>query len=236
MIANRPVRILFRDHEMKTLSIVIPLMLIASTCSAAELPRSSPEAQGVSSPALLEFVEAANKNIHSLHSFMLVRHGQVVAEGWWGPYNAASPHALYSLSKSFTSTAVGLAISEGKLSLDDQIVKLFPDDVPNSPSGNLKSMRIRDLLRMSTGHEKEPGRKPDEVWTKTFLAATGAVQAGNAFPLQHVGDLHAFGGRAKSDRADGPRLSASRDCSSRSGSRTRPGRRVRKASRPAVSA
>ena len=116
------------------------------------MPRSSPEAQGVSSSAILAFVEAADKNIESMNSFMLVRHGHVVAEGWWSPYNAESPHSLYSLSKSFTSTAVGLAIAEGKLSLDDEVLKFFPDDAPAEPSKNLKAMRVSDLLRMSTGH------------------------------------------------------------------------------------
>jgi len=84
----------------------------------ADLPRSSPEAQGVSSSQVQEFVEAVEK-LDSLNSFMLVRHGNVVAEGWWTPYGPQSPHSLYSLSKSFTSTAVGLAIAEGKLKLAD---------------------------------------------------------------------------------------------------------------------
>src|ERR1700676_2702621 len=155
---------------MKTLSLVAVFVLGASTGAGADLPRSSPEAQGVSSPAVLSFVEAADKTIDSLHSFMLLRHGRVVAEGWWAPYHAEAPHALYSLSKSFTSTAVGLAITEGKLSLDDEVLKLFPDDAPKVPSNNLKAMRVSDLLRMSTGHETEPRRTPNEPWTKTFLA------------------------------------------------------------------
>ncbi len=100
---------------MKNLSILALVAFGGPTCLAAELPRSSPEAQGVDSAALLAFVEAADSNIDGLHSFMLLRHGQVVAEGWWSPYDAPSPHSLYSLSKSFTSTAVGLAIAEGKL-------------------------------------------------------------------------------------------------------------------------
>jgi CubicO group peptidase (beta-lactamase class C family) len=65
-----------------------------------------------------------------MNSFMLVRHGFIVAEGWWTPYDAKTPHVLYSLSKSFTSTAVGLAISEGKLSLDDEVLKFFPEGRP----------------------------------------------------------------------------------------------------------
>ena len=88
----------------------------------ASLPRSSPEQQGISSADLLAFIEAADKDIDTMNSFMLVRHGHVVAEGWWAPYDRETPHMLYSLSKSFTSTAVGLAISEGKLSLDDPVI------------------------------------------------------------------------------------------------------------------
>ena len=98
-----------------------------------------------------------------MNSFMLVRHGQVVAEGWWSPYDAESPHSLYSLSKSFTSTAVGLAIAEGKLSVDDEVLKFFPDDAPAEPSKNLKAMRVSDLLRMSTGHQAEPPRTPERA-------------------------------------------------------------------------
>ena len=116
-----------------------------------------------------------------MNSFMLVRHGCIVAEGWWAPYNADSPHSLYSLSKSFTSTAVGLATSEGKLSLDDEVLKFFPDDAPAQPSANLKSMRVSDLLRMSCGQQTEPARKPDEVWTKTFLAHEVPFKPGTHF-------------------------------------------------------
>ncbi len=135
----------------------------------AELPRSSPEAQGVSSEAVLSFIEAAEKSIDSLHSFMLLRHGHVIAEGWWAPYEARSPHALFSLSKSFTSTAVGVAIAEGRFSLDDEAMKFFPEDAPAEPGANLKAMRVRDLLRMNTGHETEPPRPRDRSWKKAFL-------------------------------------------------------------------
>src|SRR5437879_9422961 len=99
-----------------------------------------------------------------MNSCMLLRHGHVVAEGWWAPYDAESPHSLYSLSKSFTSTAVGMAIAEGKLSLDDEVLKYFPDEAPAEPSNNLKAMRVSDLLRMSTGHQTEPPRTAKESW------------------------------------------------------------------------
>ena len=166
---------------MKTFSVIVLAAMSNSICNGAGLPHSSPEAQGVSSAAVLSFVEAANRNIDSLHSFMLLRHGHVVAEGWWSPYDAESPHSLFSLSKSFTSTAVGLAISEGKLSLDDEVLKFFPEDAPAQPSINLKAMRVSDLLRMSTGHQKEPERTPDQPWTRTFLAQPVPFKPGTHF-------------------------------------------------------
>jgi len=121
----------------------------------SRLPRSTPEEQGISSSAILSFVEGAEQKVDAVHSVMIVRHGHVVAEGWWSPYAPDEPHVLFSLSKSFTSTAVGLAISEGKLSLDDTLVKLFPEEAPANPSKNLSQMRIRDLLRMSSGQRAE---------------------------------------------------------------------------------
>ncbi len=163
---------------------LLSLVMIAMFCSlgwAAELPRSSPEAQGVSSAGVQSFIEAADKNLDSLHSFMLVRHGHVVAECWWAPYKAESPHSLFSLSKSFTSTAIGLAIAEGKLSLDDPVLKFFPDDAPAEPSNNLKAMRVSDLLRMSTGHQTQPPRPADQVWTKVFLSHDVPFKPGTHF-------------------------------------------------------
>ena len=152
-------------------SLLLALFIVHSAGAAQPLPRSAPEQQGVSSAALLEFVTAADTQVDVMNSLMLVRHGHVIAEGWWAPYDAASPNELYSLSKSFTSTAVGLAIHEGKLSLDDEVVKVFADDAPAEPSNHLKAMRLRDLLCMSTGHQTEPPLRGQEApWTKVFLA------------------------------------------------------------------
>ena len=165
---------------MRLLSLAILAFGIAPA-AAADLPRSAPEAQGVSSPAVLAFIKAADQQIDSLHSFMLVRHGHVVAEGWWAPYSAATPHSLYSLSKSFTSTAVGIAAAEGKLSIDDPVLKFFPEEAPAQPSANLKAMRLADLLRMSTGQQTEPPRRNTEPWTKTFLAHPVPFKPGTHF-------------------------------------------------------
>ena len=144
-------------------------VMVRPVQAAIPLPRSVPEAQGVSSAALLDFVNALNQ-IEGMHGVVVLRHGRVITEGWWAPYAAERQHVLYSLSKSFTSSAVGFAIAEGKLSLDDQIIKYFPADVPADPSANLKAMRVRDLLMMSTGHQDEPPTAPDEVSPKSFFA------------------------------------------------------------------
>ncbi|MDQ3518861.1 MAG: beta-lactamase family protein [Gemmatimonadota bacterium] len=174
-----------------------PLLLALALAGAARLsaqgfsalPRSTPERQGISSSAIFEFVQAADTSVDAMHSFMLVRHGKVVAEGWWGPYDAKTPHMLYSLSKSFTSTAVGLAIADGKLSLDDEVLKFFPEDAPAEPSANLRAMRVRDLLSMSAGHQTEaalwswsgaPSTRNDRL-TKTFLAHPVPFKPGTHF-------------------------------------------------------
>lgn len=159
------------------------VLLLAAVAPAADpLPRSTPETQGVSSAAVLAFVEAADQKVDVMNSFMLVRHGHVVAEGWWTPYDAKSRHELYSLSKSFTSTAVGLAVADGKLSIDDTVMNFFPDDAPKEPSANLKNMRVRDLLCMSTGHQSEPQLAASkEPWTKAFLAHPVQFKPGTHF-------------------------------------------------------
>jgi CubicO group peptidase (beta-lactamase class C family) len=159
---------------------------VGSVCLAADpssggLPRKSPESQGISSSAILSFIDAADREIDTMHSVMLVRHGFVVAEGWWSPYEAKTPHILFSLSKSFTSTAVGLAIADGKISLDDEVLTFFPEDAPANPSDNLKAMRIRDLLCMSTGHQVEVELDANQPWTKAFLAHPVPFKPGTHF-------------------------------------------------------
>jgi CubicO group peptidase (beta-lactamase class C family) len=105
-----------------------------------------------------------------MNSVMLVRHGHVIAEGWWEPYGPETRHVLYSLSKSFTSTAVGFAVAEGRLTIDDEVLSFFPEDAPSQPTNNLKAMRIRDLLTMSAGHQDETSPAADKISPKAFLA------------------------------------------------------------------
>lgn len=165
---------------------VIAALAAWSAARAEPLPRSTPEAQGIASAAVLDFVETADRNVDSMNSFMVVRHGKVIAAGWWAPYAANIPHSMYSLSKSFTSTAVGLAIAAGQFSLDDPILKFFPDKAPAEPSDYLRAMRVRDLLIMSTGHVAStlaalPKMEEDPEISRSFLNAKVTLKPGTHF-------------------------------------------------------
>lgn len=160
-------------NRSRIVLLSLSLVLMSANWLAAEeqrLPRSAPEAQGVSSAAIQAFIEAADREVDSMHSFMLLRNGHVVAEAWWAPESPDKPHVLWSLSKSFTSTAVGLAVAEGKLSIDDPVIGFFPDSLPPEPSANLKAMRVRDLLTMTTGHQDEVNLREQSDWIRAFLA------------------------------------------------------------------
>lgn len=135
------------------------------------LPRTTPEALGVSSSAIIGFLDAVREQQVELHSFMLLRRGQVAAEGWWAPYRPEYPHMLFSLSKSFTSTAIGLAEAEGLLSVNDPVIGFFPNEVPDTVSDNLAAMEIRHLLMMGTGHAADVtgSVQKDDNWVKGFL-------------------------------------------------------------------
>lgn len=119
-----------------------------------DLPRRVPEEVGVPSSALLTLVDALDAHDET-HSLMVLRSGAVVAEGWWDPYRPDLPHDLYSLSKTFTSIALGFARAEGLLTFDDPVLSFFPDEAPTDPSPHLAAMRVRDLLTMRTGHHED---------------------------------------------------------------------------------
>jgi CubicO group peptidase (beta-lactamase class C family) len=169
----------------KSLALFIAACLSLAAGFAGAFETATPEAQGVSSRAVLDWVDAVERGVDALHSFVLVRHGKVVAEGWWAPYEQDRPHMLYSLSKSFTSTAVGMAVDEGRLSLDDKVISFFPDKVPAQAGDNLKRMRVRDLLCMGSGNHNDtltPMKDGTETdWVKVFLAQPVEHEPGTYF-------------------------------------------------------
>jgi CubicO group peptidase (beta-lactamase class C family) len=119
------------------------------------LPRSAPADTGVSSPAIGALLDRLEEKSIECHSLMVVRHGRVVAEGWWAPYSADRPHLLYSLTKSFTSIAVGLVIADGLLSLDDRVADVLPDHVPDGICEQGRRITVHHLLSMTAGHRTD---------------------------------------------------------------------------------
>ncbi|MCK4991811.1 MAG: serine hydrolase, partial [Bacteroidales bacterium] len=152
--------------------------------SAKYTAYSTPEEQGISSRSILQFIEALEEaQPDALHSVMIRRHGKIVSQGWWAPYAPETPHLLWSLSKSFTSTAIGIAQDQGLLSINDQVISFFPEDTPEEPSDNLKAMRISDLLRMNTGQAVEPSFRnmQSDNWVLAFLAHKVDYKPGTHF-------------------------------------------------------
>jgi CubicO group peptidase (beta-lactamase class C family) len=174
-------RSFLKHASLAPFSLWIPQAFAEATTTS--LARSTPEAQGVAAAGILDFLDAIEREKFELHSFMMLRHGKVIAEGWWEPYGPDFVHTMYSMSKSFTSTAVGFAVAEGKLSVEDKVVSFFPDDLPEKISENLAAMRVKDLLTMSTGNEKEPTQLcvKSENWARTFLAQNIAHAPGTHF-------------------------------------------------------
>ncbi|MFN8208425.1 MAG: serine hydrolase [Bacteroidales bacterium] len=167
---------------------MLALFLFLVSCSTApatkELSRSTPEKEGVSSAAILRFLDSIATSPNELHGFVFLRHGKIIAEGWWNPYRPDLKHTLYSASKSFTATAVGLAVSENKLKVSDKVISFFPESLPDTLSPFLDSMTIQDLLTMSAGQEPDPTgliTHRDSNWVKAFLALPVVNKPGSKF-------------------------------------------------------
>lgn len=144
----------------------------------------APESQNVSSQGLIDFFEAVEKSDLEFHSIMINRNGKTILEAWWEPFEKEYVHTLYSLSKSFTSTAVGMLQDEGKLSVRDKVVSFFPDKLPQTLSDNLASMSVHDLLTMHTGHETGTMgriRTEEKDWVRNFLHLEVPRQPGTHF-------------------------------------------------------
>jgi CubicO group peptidase (beta-lactamase class C family) len=175
-----------KNKPGKLLLFLIALFLQLSLFAqhTTSLPRSNPEAEGVSSKEIIQFLDAISESNHEFHSFMILRHGKVVAEGWWKPYEANLKHTMYSVSKSFTATAVGFAVAEKRISVNDKVISFFPADLPDTVSTYLSELRIKDLLSMSVGQTPDPtgdiGGKNDN-WIKAFFNTPILYQPGSKF-------------------------------------------------------
>ncbi|MBD3630837.1 ChbG/HpnK family deacetylase [Cyclobacterium sp.] len=143
------------------------------------LPRSEPEKENVDPAAIQEYLEAVKSHDQDLHSLMILRNGKVVFEHWLGDNAANKSHVMFSVSKTFTATAIGFAVQEGLLDVSDKVISFFPDQLPKEMSQNLEALEIRHLLTMSVGHDVDPTgilrERADADWVEAFLA----------FPIPH---------------------------------------------------
>ena len=170
---------------MKTLLMTGCAVCAITTFAAME--RATPESQGIDSAAILKFIDASEKAFDAgpagaLHGFVIVRHGKVIAEGSWKPFDTLNEtHMLYSHSKSFTSSAVGFLADEGKIDLDERIVDIFSNEVPAKVSKNLAQLRVRDLLTMNVGKDDHLLRGGGGDWVHQFLTKNFVREPGKGF-------------------------------------------------------
>ena len=181
--------------KMKQTILAVMMLMTLTACKSnvkesaeiIDLPRAeTPDSVAKAMDAF--WGQAANDSM-DIHSVMIVRDGSVIYSRWQSEGVDTVPHVLHSVSKTFTATAVGLAISEGKMALTDKVIDFFPDKLPAEVSDNLKKMTVRDLLTMSCGHDEEPAarRSQEQDWIKAFLAHPVVHEPGTFYLYNSLG-------------------------------------------------
>lgn len=177
-----------KQITIRLFTALIPLITLFSCLQptppryADGMLRSVPEDQGVSSHSILDFIEEIDRQEVELHSFMLIRHDRVLAEGYWSPYKADINHVMYSVSKTFTSAAIGFAVKEKRLKVDDKVISFFPGELPEKVSPNLEKLTVKHLLTMTVGHAEQPvSFWGEDNWVKSFLAVPVVYEPGKTF-------------------------------------------------------
>ncbi|MBQ9409097.1 MAG: serine hydrolase [Clostridia bacterium] len=146
----------------------------------------SPEAMNVDSAGIVRFLdEMKEKHLH-MHAMMILRRGKVIFETSFAPWSKDKKHMLFSLSKSFTSTAVGFAVQDGLLKTADRLVDFFPELLTNKPCENMQKITVKNLLTMNTGHKAEPARMGNE-WEKDFVRSYIEFEPGTHFMYNTYG-------------------------------------------------
>lgn len=145
-----------------------------------EFERVSPEAVGIHSEVIEEMLDKLEESKDcEPHGIMIMRDGKICAEGWWQPYGAKVPHTLFSVTKTYTATAIGIAYTEGLLSLDDLIVDKYPEYASINNGEYLNRLRIRDALMMASG--KPEIRCDTADWEKHYFEMPFKYEPGTVF-------------------------------------------------------
>ena len=143
----------------------------------------SPESVGVKSSLIEQFLDDADHNNKiNMHSFVFMRYGKIIAHGSFAPYMEHVPHSLYSASKSVTATAVGMLMDEGKLTLDERLIDIFPDKRMNVKMPHQDEITVRHLLTMTSEVPfNETGSMLEDDWVKAFMESMPKVRPGKVF-------------------------------------------------------
>lgn len=196
---------------MKKTFFSLSLLLLTLTAALAQaqnltdsgaLPRATPESVGVPSSACVDTIKALDEQFNRVDGVMILRNGKVIAEAWRAPNGPDIPHALYSLSKSFCSTAAGFAVTEGKLKLDSKVVDVLADEVPENADPRIGEVTLEHLLTMSGGNDSDPwdpgmigtdyGLEPflsdaKPTWASNFMARKIVFDPGTHFVYNTTG-------------------------------------------------
>lgn len=135
------------------------------------LSYASPESLGIPSAAISDFLDELKGYRFPIHSFLLLRHGKVAAEGYCPPFDEGRKHRMYSVSKSFTSVAIGMLFTEGRISLDDKVADFFPEYLPENPPRFMMEATIRHLLMMASFNETGTYDWDTEDFVASFFSA-----------------------------------------------------------------
>ena len=151
------------------------------TASDCPFPVSVPEREGIPSAAVEGYIRELTDTGFCFHSLLILRHGRLICETYWKPFDRHFMHRLYSVSKSFVAAAVGLLCSRGTLRLTDRVTDFFPEYAAEA-SPQLKRTTIRDLLLMAAPYEDGSVYHPSmENWTKTFFTAPVSHDPGQVY-------------------------------------------------------
>ena len=146
------------------------------------LERITPEKAGISSKQVKKCIEKLMHENTQMHGFMAARHGKVFAECWWAPYNSEMVHSNHSFGKSYTATAIGVAVTEKKLSLDEKMVDIFKKEIEerklNVPELT-KQITVRHVLSMTNGHVANPLISGD--WIGNYFTTPVEYEPGTRF-------------------------------------------------------
>lgn len=146
------------------------------------IPYALPEEVGVPSLCISNFINKLDTYQIPMHSILLARHGQLITEAYYSPYKQDTIHRMFSVSKSFTSIAIGLLADQDKLSLQDKIIDYFPDKLPNKVHPFIAEMTIRDMLTMQSCHSVTTYKiNPETDWVQSFFHTEPTHRPGTTF-------------------------------------------------------